>query len=173
MIRDAVYSRSEFPRTLEIQVLAFMRLEWGDALFSGEDRFRDRLWDDPSAVHFIRAAGDLLVSHAEVLTTSAAGSDGRSHLIAGVMGVITYPPFRGEGHASAVMRKVGEHILATDAEVGMLFTTHDLEAFYGPLGWRAAEAGQVLMRGRKPDNLVMLFGDTSLLPSVVRLEFQW
>ena len=173
MIRDAVYRRSELPRTLEIQVLAFMRLEWGDALFSGEDRFRDRLWDDASAVHFVRAAGDVLVSHAEVLITSAAGSDGRNHLIAGVMGVMTYPPFRREGHASAVMRQAGEYILGTDAEVGMLFTTHDLESFYGPLGWRAADAGQVLVRGRQPDDVVMLFGDTSLLPKVVHLEFQW
>jgi hypothetical protein len=71
------------------------------------------------------------------------------------------------------MRKVGEYILATSADVGMLFTTHDLESFYGPLGWRAADAGQVLVRGRQPDDLVMLFGNTSLLPRVVRLEFQW
>jgi predicted GNAT family acetyltransferase len=105
--------------------------------------------------------------------TSAAGSDGRDHRIAGVMGVMTYPPFRREGHASAVMRKVGEYILSTDAEVGILFTTHDLDAFYKPLGWREADAGQVLVRNHEPDDVVMLFGDTSLLPGVVRLDFQW
>ena len=173
MIRDATYRRPELPRPLEIQVLAFMRLTWGDALFHGDDRFRDRMWDDDSAVHFVRAAGDVLVSHAEVLMTSAIGSDGRAIRIAGVAGVMTYPPFEREGHASAVMRRAGEYILESNAEVGILFTSTDLVDFYAPLGWREANPGQVLVRDRVPHDVVMLFGDTSSLPHVVRLDSQW
>src|SRR4029077_17259151 len=63
VIEERTYARAELPRDLEIQVLDFMRLEWSDA-FEGDERFRDRLFDDADAVHFVRAAGRLLVSHA-------------------------------------------------------------------------------------------------------------
>jgi hypothetical protein len=55
-IHDDVYVREQLPRELEIQVLAFMRLTWGEALFCGEDRFRERLWEDAPATHFVRVA---------------------------------------------------------------------------------------------------------------------
>jgi GNAT superfamily N-acetyltransferase len=158
---------------LELQILAFMRLTWGDALFRGEDRFRDRLWDDPEATHFVRAAGDVLVSHAEVLMPPAKGSDGRSLRVAGVRAVLTYPQFRHEGHASAVVRRASEYIVESTADVGMLFTAPELGAFYEPLGWAHVNAGRVLVQDREPDDTVMFFGEASALPDVVRLDTQW
>ena len=173
MIRDEVYDRAELPRELEIQVLAFMRLTWGEALFCGQDRFRDRLSeDDPPSTHFVRVAGNLLVSHAEVLEIDAARRDGRRLRIGGVAGVMTYPPFRRQGHASAVLRRIADHIRA-NADIGLLFTDDEYEPFYRRLGWRRVNASSVLVRGRQPDDLVMSLGDLAALPNVLRLELQW
>jgi GNAT superfamily N-acetyltransferase len=149
-----------------------MRLTWGKALFRGEDRLRERLWDDPPSTHFVRAAGNLLVSHAEVLQIDAAGRDARRLRIGGVTAVMTYPPFRRQGHASAVMRRVVDHIYAK-ADIGLLFTDHEHELFYQRLGWRMVDASSVLVRGQHPDDLVMSLGDTSVLPNVLRHELQW
>ena len=66
MIEDLRFARADLPRELEIQVLAFMRIVWGDG-FPGDERFRTRLWEDERAVHFVRADGDLLVSHAQIV----------------------------------------------------------------------------------------------------------
>ena len=66
MIEDLTFTRRDLPRELEIQVLAFMRIVWGED-WSVEDRFRTRLWADDRAVHFVRADGDLLVSHAQIV----------------------------------------------------------------------------------------------------------
>jgi GNAT superfamily N-acetyltransferase len=172
MIRDETFSQKDLPRELEIQVLAFMRLEWGNALFAGEDRFRDRLWDHADAVHFVRTAGNLLISHAQVLNVVAIGDDLEINL-AGVSAVMTYPPFRQQGHSSAVMRRVGEHILASDVVAGLLFTDQDLETFYSRLGWRSVNVGRILVQSREPEDLVMLFGDEAGLPNIVQLDWQW
>jgi predicted N-acetyltransferase YhbS len=173
VIDDKTYKRTDLPRELEIQVLAFMRAEWGDALFSGDERYRDRLWDDPEALHFVRTAGNLLVSHVELLAIEAPGRHGDALHIAGVAGVMTYPPFRREGHASRLMRRVGSHIASSEADIGMLFTADDLESFYSSLGWSKLEPTRIRVHGRTPDNLVMTLGASTTLPEVVRLEQQW
>jgi GNAT superfamily N-acetyltransferase len=172
MIRDETFSRKDLPRELEIQILAFMRLEWGNALFRGEDRFRDGLWDHADAVHFVRIAGNLLISHAQVLNVVAIGDD-REMNLAGASAVMTYPPFRQQGHASAVMRRLGEHILASDVVAGLLFTDQDLETFYSRLGWHSVNVGRILVQGREPEDLVMSLGDEAGLPNIVRLDWQW
>ena len=120
MIEDLRFARADLPRELEIQVLAFMRIVWGDG-FPGDERFRTRLWEDERAVHFVRADGDLLVSHAQIVVPEVI-HDGHAMRIAGVGGVMTYPQFRGEGHGTSVMRRATDHILADPSfDVGMLF----------------------------------------------------
>jgi len=173
VIQDATYTRADLPRDLEIQVLAFMRAEWGDALFSGDDRYRDRLWADPGAIHFVRTAGNLLVSHVELLPIEAPGRQGAVLHIAGVAAVLTYPPFRHEGHASHLMRKVADYIASSAADIGMLFTAVDLESFYASLGWTTLEATRIHVAGRTPEDVVMILGDSTMLPDVVRLKRQW
>src|SRR5438046_8084891 len=74
-IEEFVFSHADFPREFDIQLWAFVRLVWGENL-SGEDRFRTRSWDDPSPTHFVRAAGDLLVSHVLVFPLSIEGHRG-------------------------------------------------------------------------------------------------
>lgn len=60
-IEEFVFPHADLPREFDIQLWAFFRLVWGENL-RGDDRFRTRSWDEPSPTHFVRAAGDLLVS---------------------------------------------------------------------------------------------------------------
>jgi predicted N-acetyltransferase YhbS len=167
-IADAVYPREELPRDLEVQVLAFLRMEYPDA-FRGEERFRDRLWD--GTIHFVRAAGDVLVSHAMVIPIEVS-PDGVPIRIAGVASVLTYPQFRHEGHGSGVMRVAGDHIRRSDLGPGMLFCGRPLQPFYARLGWQPLEPGRVLVEGREPDDVVMTLGEPRL-PDVLRLDWSW
>ena len=71
-IEEFVFPHADLPREFDIQLWAFVRLVWGEGL-RGDARFRTRSWDDPSPIHFVRAAGDLLVSHVLVFLLSIEG----------------------------------------------------------------------------------------------------
>jgi GNAT superfamily N-acetyltransferase len=173
MIEDLTYARLDLPRELEIQVLAFMRIVWGDA-FEGDDRLRTRLWDDERAVHFVRADGDLLVSHAQIVAPPIV-HQGRPLRIAGVGGVMTYPQFRGEGHGAAVMQRTTDHIRSDPSfDLGMLFCAREVAPFYERFGWTELPAGRVLVGPREePEDVAMTVGDPTVLPKVLRLGWSW
>jgi hypothetical protein len=169
-IEDRTYSHEQLPRELEIQVLAFMRVVWPDA-FAGRNRFRARMWDEPPPTHFVRAVGDVLVSHALVFDLEFDGDD-RTVRIGGVGAVLTYPQFRREGHASAVMRRAADHIAAVN-DLGMLFCDESNAPFYSGLGWSRLDPGRVLVRGSIPDDVVMTIGNTHVIPTPLRLDWSW
>jgi predicted acetyltransferase len=172
MIEDLTYPRAELPRELEIQVLAFMRIVWSD-VFHGDERLRTRLWEDEAAMHFVRADGDLLVSHAQVVVPHVS-HDGRPLRIAGVGGVMTYPQFRGEGHGMAVIRRTTEHIRSSTAfDIGMLFCDPGIVPFYERFGWTLLPAGRVVATHDEPEDAIMTVGDTTVLPDVLRLGWSW
>jgi GNAT superfamily N-acetyltransferase len=95
--------------------------------------------------------------------------------LGGVSGVLTYPQFRGQGHASALMRRAAEHIEQERLDLGMLFCDRETEPFYDALGWQALEDGRVVVEehGGEPEDLVMVLGDPARLPDVVRLDWSW
>jgi predicted acetyltransferase len=172
-IEERTYRRPDFPRHLEQQALDFMRIVWADG-FMTEDRFRERMHEVPDdTTHLVRVAESLLVSHLQVIPIPVGGRD-RRLLIGGVSGVLTYPQFRGEGHASALLRSAAAHIDASDMDLGMLFCGVDVAPFYEALGWRALERGRVGVQ-EDPDShdLVMVLGDEALLPDVLELEWSW
>jgi GNAT superfamily N-acetyltransferase len=169
-IEDFVFPHDELPRELDIQLWTFVRLVWGENLL-GDARFRTRSWDDPPPTHFGRAAGELLISHALVLPLSFA-TDGRTLRVGGVGAVLTFPQFRREGHASSVMRRVGEHVHRT-ADVGMLFCDVRNVPFYERVGWIALPRGRVLIDGEIRDDVVMVLGDGALVPDPLRLPWSW
>jgi len=174
VIEDLTFTRRDLPRELEIQVLAFMRIVWGDG-FQGDERFRTRLWEDDRAVHFVRAVGDLLVSHAQIVVPEVS-HDGRALRIAGVGGVMTYPQFRDEGHGTAVMRRTTGYILADASfDVGMLFCAPENVSFYERFGWSTLPAGRVRVGppDEPEDDLIMTVGDATVLPDVLRLDWSW
>jgi GNAT superfamily N-acetyltransferase len=169
-IEEFVFSHADFPREFDIQLWAFVRLVWGENL-SGEDRFRTRSWDDPSPTHFVRAAGDLLVSHVLVFPLSIEGH--RGALRVGCVGaVLTFPQFRREDHASKLMRRAAQHIHQT-ADVGMLFCDAENARFYERLDWSALPRGRALVEGEIPDGVLMILGDDLIAPDPIRLPWVW
>jgi GNAT superfamily N-acetyltransferase len=173
-IEEHAYLRPDLPRLIEQQVLDFGRIVWSDG-FLAEDRFRDRMHEVPDDTqHLVRSAGSLLVSHVQVIPIELDGRDRRLR-IGGVSSVMTYPPFRGEGHASRLLRRAAEHIAATGLELGMLFCGHDTVPFYARLGWHALEHGRVRVRHHPggDDDDVMVLGRDELLPDRVTLEWSW
>jgi predicted acetyltransferase len=171
-VREAVYLRPELPLHLEVQVLAFARILWGDA-FTGEDRVRDRMHDEPEAVHFVRTRGVLLISHVQVMLVVIEPLPGTPLRIAGVGGVMTYPQFRREGHASALMERAGTNIREGGFEIGMLFCDAENVPFYAALGWQPLAPGRVEVASRVTDDTVMTLGDASVLPPILRLNDSW
>ena len=71
------------------------------------------------------------------------------------------------------MRKVADYTASSAADVGMLFTAVDLESFYASLGWSRLDAARILIADRTPYDVVMVLGDSTMLPDVVRLQRQW
>jgi len=165
VITEHAYPWPDLPRELEIQALAFMRIAWG-----GDEPFRDHVHEGPGSVHFVRAAGNLLISHVRVFLIEAGGLR-----LGGVSGVLTYPQFRGQGHASALMRRAAAHIEQERLDLGMLFCDMETEPFYDALGWQALEHGRVVVKddGGEPEDLVMVLGEPTRLPEVLRVDRSW
>lgn len=171
-IVETSFMRPDLPLHLEVQVLAFARIVWDDA-FTGKDRFRDRMHDLPDVMHFVRTVGVLLVSHVQVRPVAIQEQQGRTIRIGAVGGVMTYPQFRREGHASALMRKAEVHIRDGTYDLGMLFCEPENEPFYAALGWLTLPTGRVVVKGRVPDDRIMTLGAASALPPVLRLDEGW
>jgi predicted acetyltransferase len=169
-IDDFVYEHADLPREFEIQVWAFARLVWGENV-RGDARFGSRLWADPPPTHFVRAAGEVLISHVQVFPFRF-DTDRRVLRVGGVGAVLTYPQFRGEGHASALMRRAAEHIDRT-AEVGVLFCAESNVPFYERFDWTTLPRERVLVKGEIRDDRVMILGEERLVPDPFRLDWSW
>jgi predicted acetyltransferase len=172
-IEDHAYRHPELPRLLEQQVLDFWRLVWAEDSM-GEHRFRQRMHDvGDDSIHFVRSAGSLLVAHVQVIPIDLDGRD-RRLLIGGISAVLTYPQFRGEGHASALLRQAAEHMETAGLDLGMLFCDEENVSFYSRLGWHPLDRGRVTVR-EDPDSedRHMVLGDAAALPDKVELDFSW
>jgi GNAT superfamily N-acetyltransferase len=112
-----------------------------------------------------------LISHALVLPLSFE-AEGGTLSVGGVGAVFTFPQFRGEGHASALMRRAAEHIAQT-ADVGMLFCDVRNVPFYDRLGGMVLPRGRVLINDDIREDGVMVLGDARLVPDPFRLPWTW
>src|SRR5262245_12001767 len=106
-----------------------------DRAFADDDdgAFEDADWEHAlGGLHVVAETGGRLVAHASVVPRILVAS--ATALRTGyVEAVATEPERQGEGHGSAVMRVVGEHLAAT-YELGGLGTGSF--HFYERLGWR-------------------------------------
>jgi GNAT superfamily N-acetyltransferase len=173
-IEEQIYRRSDLPRLIEQQVLDFGRIVWSDGSVR-EDSFRDRMHDVPEdTTHFVRAAGSLLVSHVHQVIPIEVDGRERRLTIGGVSSVMTYPPFHGAGHSSALLRRAADHIGAAGMELGMLFCDERNVPFYERLDWHALERGRVIVRTKpNSEDRVMVLGDDRLLPTRLALPWSW
>jgi aminoglycoside 2'-N-acetyltransferase I len=101
-----------------------------DAAFG--ERFSDSDWKHAlGGSHFVIGEGGRLISHAAIVARTLKVGD--VPMRAGyVEAVATEPRHEGQGHGSAVMRRVAEALLET-FEIGALSTGSP--AFYTRLGW--------------------------------------
>ena len=82
--------------------------------------------------------------------------------------MLTYPPFRGEGHGSAVVQTATQLISLSDADLALLFCGEERERFYTRFGWDTLERGRVLVGGREPSALVMVLAVSHASDEIVR-----
>ncbi len=151
-VATRVYSASELPQSLTWQALSFLRCEW-PFLFAGDGRLRARPFCSDDAWCVARADGDVLLSYAEVLRVTAMRADVPVRVL-GLSNVFTFPPYRGERHASAIMHAVGELINGSDAEMAILFCELDLVSFYSARSWQLAPEGSIEAPGTAPATMV-------------------
>jgi predicted acetyltransferase len=169
-ITDHTYAQPDLPREIEVQVLAFMRIVWAD-IYAHENRFRDRLTESPGAVHLVRSAGSVLMSHVKVQPIEARAED-RPVRIAAVGGVMTYPQFRREGHATALLRRAA--VSAGGFDISMLFCDPNIVGFYEGLGWHVLAPGRVLVDGAAPaEDRIMILGEAASLPPTLHVDRSW
>jgi hypothetical protein len=137
-----------FPQSLTWQALSFLRYEW-PFLFAGANRLRTTPFGDGDTTYVTKTEDDVLLSYAEILRVTAVRA-GAPVCVLGLSNVITAPPYRGEGHASEILRAVAEFIDNSDAEVGILFCEAGLVPFYGARGWQECLADTVRAPGSAP-----------------------
>jgi aminoglycoside 2'-N-acetyltransferase I len=89
--------------------------------------------------HVLVWLGDELVSHVGLLTRDVRAGESVVS-VAGVYSVMTAPDRRGNGHATAALRRAVEFMLSDlDADFGLLLCPDRMLPFYDALGWRKVE----------------------------------
>jgi hypothetical protein len=147
-ITTQLYSDNMLPQSLTWQALSFLRCEW-PFLFAGSGRLRTRPFGGPGTTHVVRADGEVLLSYAEVLRIGASRA-GEPTRVLGLSNVFTFPPYRGEGHASGIMRAVAGLMNDSDAELAILFCEKELAPFYAARGWQVVPANSIQAPGTAP-----------------------
>lgn len=122
-------NRAELPDHFYYQAQAFSRIVWYDSETYDIDL------DEPMT-HIVLAKDRSLISYAEVLSKQIE-LNGISYRCAGLSAMMTFPFFRRRGFggqvveaAIAVMRD------EVDADVALLWTDPENEAFYARYGWQ-------------------------------------
>jgi GNAT superfamily N-acetyltransferase len=132
----------EVPASITWQAVTLMRSEW-PSLFADGLRWIDRPFEpDVDPVHLVVRHAGVLVSHAVVLRVPD-DVHGTGLGVAGLASVLTSPPFRGEGHATAVLRAANRLLDEGGFDVAGLFCSPALEPFYERFGWVTCPGGTV------------------------------
>lgn len=143
------------PSSVSWQAVTLMRCAW-PGLFDGGLRWVEAPADAAlRPVHVVRRHGEVLLAYAAVLRVTLE-LDGEVLDVAGVASVVTSPPYRGEGHATAVLRRVADVGDAGGADVGVLFCDPGLVPFYAARGWVACPGGTTVGPTREPSEDVRM-----------------
>ena len=135
------YPSPELPAHIKWQILSFIRIEWA-FVFEGDLKFWDYTVKDTHPVNFVIVERDLVISHAEINWRYITHA-GETYKVYGLSAMFTYPSFRNEGYGQQIANAVTDYVLASDADVGMLFCLPPLREFYEKSGWIAMETMQV------------------------------
>ncbi|HEU4327590.1 MAG TPA: GNAT family N-acetyltransferase [Roseiflexaceae bacterium] len=133
------YTQVDFPAVLKWQAIAFMRVEW-PYVFQGDGLFASETYPtEASPVHFAVAEGDSLISYAAALRVTVE-HQGAIYRVYGFGNMFTFPPYRRQGYGRQVLNLATRHILASDVDLGILFSAPGIEPFYAADGWEQIES---------------------------------
>jgi predicted GNAT family N-acyltransferase len=138
-----IHTNATLPAHFAHQIRSFIRIQWFDPYALGI--WDDELWsDDERPTHVVVAERQAVLSYAMILRRPLT-FDGQPILVLGVSSVLTYPAFRKRGYGAQVVAEVSRRIASDPAaDLGMLFTSPDLEKFYAAHGWEALRQIKVL-----------------------------
>ncbi|TWD82756.1 acetyltransferase (GNAT) family protein [Kribbella amoyensis] len=133
------------PPLLKYQVLSFLRIVWPDG-FTGSLRHRDWITNpeyDPH--HMLYIAGDLVVSHLEVVHRDVT-PEGVTYRAYAPTSVLTFPPFRREGWAGKLVEKASRWIEESDADLGLICCEPESQGFYARnSGWDPVPEARIVV----------------------------
>lgn len=132
MPQHHTYTPETLPAHLAHQRSAFIRMLWVDYSVYSPDY---SLTPDPRTLfHEVYTQNDALVSSVSVIKTPITlGAD--TFTCYGIASVMTFPFWRGQGYAGALMDRANAFIHAQpDADVGLLWT--EVAPFYAQRGWQ-------------------------------------
>ncbi|MBO0881774.1 MAG: GNAT family N-acetyltransferase [Mycobacterium sp.] len=143
-MRFVEYSDDALPAVLKWQVLSFLRIVFPDG-FVGPDRYRDWITQPKhQPYHLLYVANDLVVSHVEIVRRQI-DHGGATFAAYAPTGVLTFPTFRREGWAGALVRKAVDRIEASDADLGLICCAPENVDFYvRNSGWKLIPGARIL-----------------------------
>jgi aminoglycoside 2'-N-acetyltransferase I len=143
MIEVIICPEAELPEDLRAQTLNALRDEW-PAAFSGAQADRTQL-NDPELHAMICSAlvGGQLASHVSVPRKTIAHR-GKSYKAYGLSGVLTLPPFRGQGYGERVVRAATAFMEEDGADLGLFTCDPPLRSFYERCGWTVLEGASLV-----------------------------
>jgi GNAT superfamily N-acetyltransferase len=162
MIELITCADNDLPSYVRWQVLSFLRMEW-PFIFRGEARLTKHIHDPEFfPFHVALVEEEVLISYATILQMQLDHASA-TYRVAGLANVMTYPPYRNEGHATRVVREASDHIKAggcagrggggpthsvggpPPADVAALFCDPALREFYARSGWEPIDGGLTLV----------------------------
>jgi predicted N-acetyltransferase YhbS len=144
MLEHSTYHDAELPAHLRWQVLSFMRIEW-PFIFRRANRLSKHIHDPAlHPFHFAVVEDEVLFSYGTVVSMYLQHA-GETYKVYGLANVLTYPPYRKEGHGRHVVDAATTYIKASDADVAALFCDPSLKHFYATSGWEAIESAATVI----------------------------
>jgi len=129
-----IYEQRDFPGVYNWQAIAFMRCEW-PSVFQGDILYLSAPYPpefDP--VHFVMAEGESLLSYATLMKLNIPHA-GQEYTVYGFGNMLTFPPYRKQGHGRKILQVATEYISKSPVDVAILFCDKSLEKYYAPEGW--------------------------------------
>jgi GNAT superfamily N-acetyltransferase len=130
-------------------------LGWGEDIFQSEGL--NLIWR-PKQVHLVLYQGSIPLSKCG-LVRQTISVGGRSFSIGGIGGVVTQPPYQGQGHARALLNEALAILATEHHQAALLFCRATLIPYYQRQGWREIHESVTVLQ---PDGPI-LFPATTMV----------
>ncbi|MGL5103326.1 MAG: GNAT family N-acetyltransferase [Plesiomonas sp.] len=128
----------ELDDSIKFDINALIHQVWGDTLSDPEDFISSPHNIEYHPYSCTVYANGMLVSYAAILTFPVT-HHGITFLVAGLSCVATAPGFERQGFGCLAVNAATQHILASQADIGLFTCDPPLQAFYARSGWQVQE----------------------------------